>query len=139
MGELTWKSEFPESYDVPSLIEKFVRKGLMDDFSWHNDMSPSFAVKDPKSEDRGIRIWVDHPIASAREVPGGERFMLQEGEFGSEHEQEFNSDDLEEILIKLFEWLNKGQYNRSNFRSQKWWVKGEPDETMKELIQDYKL
>ena len=57
----TWRSEFGSVYDVPKTITD-----ALDDYSWHNDMSPSFGMVD---EERGldIRIWVEHPNEEERE------------------------------------------------------------------------
>jgi hypothetical protein len=79
-----------------------VKEGILKDISWHNDVCPSFAVDDPADEERGVRLWVDHPILAERET-GNKRFAITKGPYGSESCFEFATDDLEEaidVLIK---------------------------------------
>lgn len=135
MAMKKWEAEHGKGYDVPSVIDHLVSRKVLVDSSWHNDAAPSFMIVDPKREDYGLRIWVDHPLNSMREVRGMSRFMLQDGPFGSEPDYELESDDLEEILIKLFERAGDDRYARTAIRKQGWFVEGEPDETMKEFIQ----
>lgn len=132
-----WEAEHGKGYDVPSVIDYLVDRKVLQDFSWHNDMAPSFAIQDPKKEEYGLRIWVDHPLGSLREVPGGKRFMLQEGEFGSEHDFELESDDLEEILIELFKRAGDERYSRAAIRKQSWFDPQDPDESMKYFIEEW--
>ncbi len=132
-----WEVEHGKDYDVPSVIDRLVSKKILEDHSWHNDMAPSFMIMDPKNEDYGLRIWVDHPLQSMREVPGTKRFMLQEGEFSSEVDFELETDDLEELLIQLFSRASSERYSAAAIRKQKWFIEGEPDETMKWFVQDF--
>lgn len=72
---MSWDDEFGKSYKVPSEILKLVKAGAIEDWSWHNDVAPSFAAR---VGDTAIRIWVEHPKESEREAAGFEkRFMVQ--------------------------------------------------------------
>lgn len=104
---MSWKHEHGLEYEVPGLIDFMVKAGILEDFSWHNDSMPSFAVKDPEKEEYGVRIWVAHPLKSSREDQGGKRFHVQEGEFVSESYWELDTDDLEEAIISLLERADK--------------------------------
>lgn len=97
-----WQAEHGADYEVPGLIDFMVKEGILTDISWHNDVCPSFSVDDPADEERGVRLWVDHPVLSERET-GNKRFAITKGPYGSESEFEFETDDLEEaidVLIK---------------------------------------
>lgn len=113
-----WQREHGSEYDVPSLVETLVHMGIMEDSSWHNETAPSFTIVDPTSEERGIRLWVDHPLVSMRE---GERFGVQLGEFSSESEQEIGTDELEEALIKVFDFARDPRFEGAAIRKQPWW------------------
>jgi len=101
-----WKAEHGGDFEVPGVVEFLVKKGILEDQSWHNDASPSFAVADPKREEYGVRLWVDHPITSMRENLG-KRFVVTEGEFGTESDFELETDDLEEALLETLKRLKK--------------------------------
>ena len=101
-----WQEEFGPDYEVPGLIDFMVREGIVEDFSWKNDASPSFAVKDPQDEGRGIRLWVAHPVMSLREFES-KRFLVQEGEFISESDWEMDTDDLEEAVTAFLRRAEK--------------------------------
>lgn len=131
----SWEAEHGKGYEIPHTIDWLVNRKVLVDSSWHNDMSPSFMIPDPVKEDYGLRIWVDHPIHSLREVPGTKRFMLQEGEFTSEADFEFETDDLEELLLKLFERAGGARYEHTKIHEQEWFSPSEPRETLHELIQ----
>lgn len=99
---MSWQSEHGPSYEVPGLITFMVKEGILKDDSWHNDTMPRFQVEDPKNEDRGVTLWVDHPIGSQRETgPEGKRFMVQDGDLAGESDFELETDDLEEALTTL--------------------------------------
>lgn len=104
---MSWQEEFGKDYEVPGLIEHMVKLGILEDFSWHNDSSPSFVVKDPEDEERGVRIWIEHPVKSIREFDDMKRFLVQYGEFGRDGEENLNTDDLEEAILILLEWDEK--------------------------------
>ena len=95
-----WKKEHGPDYEVPGVIDFMVKQGVLTDMSWHNDVCPSFGVDDHKNSQRGVRLWVDHPITFERET-GNKRFAITKGEYGSEHEFELETDDLVEALETL--------------------------------------
>ena len=103
---MSWKAEHGLDFEVPGAILHLVKKGVLKDFSWHNDVAPSFGLALPDRDDYGLRIWVDHPIKSLRETMGL-RYLVQEGEFGSEADFEEATDDLEEALRLFFGRLAK--------------------------------
>jgi hypothetical protein len=69
----THKNEFP-NYIIPASVLALVREGLLEDTSWHNDVSPSFEGYLPYRR-VGVRLWVDHTDPALREV-GGARFTV---------------------------------------------------------------
>jgi hypothetical protein len=84
-----WQYEFPEWTDMPDVPEGFV------DQSWHNDVMPNYA-----DESRKLRIWIEHPDESMREMPGvWKRFTLVRGEYGHPDQKTvFETDDWSEML-----------------------------------------
>lgn len=70
-----WEREFDQSFDVPQEIEQLVERGILFDSSWHNDLYPSFGFAKDSDADE-LRLWVDHPDASKREMPECARFTL---------------------------------------------------------------
>jgi hypothetical protein len=102
---MSWKDEFPLDYEIPGLIEFMVKEGVLQDISWHNDVMPSFSVPDPKREDYGVRLWVDHPVAFERET-GGRRFGVVKGPYGSENDFEYDTDDLEDAINAFLRQAN---------------------------------
>ncbi len=132
-----WEAEHGKSYDVPAIIDRLVSKKILEDHSWHNDTAPSFMILDPKNEDYGLRIWVDHPLKSMRESSWNGRFALQEGVFSSESDFDFETDDLEELLLKLFERVSADRYEHTPIRKQDWFMVGDPEQTMKWFVEDF--
>lgn len=104
---MSWESEFGPDYDFPSLIDHMINQGIVEDNSWHNDSAPSIVVRDLNKEGYGVRMWVDHPMKGLREIPGGKRFIVQEGELISSPDKEFETDDLEDAIETFFRWGNK--------------------------------
>lgn len=103
-----WEEEHGKDYEVPGLIDYMVDREILVDSSWHNDGAPRFHIVDPKDESRGVTLWVDHPVASQREAgPGGGRFHVSDGEFMSDSEDEFETDDLEKAILTLLRYGNK--------------------------------
>jgi hypothetical protein len=99
---VSWKTEHGEDFEVPGIIDFMVKKEILEDASWHNDTMPRFEVRDPKDEESGVFLWVDHPIGSERETGReGKRYMIQAGEFSSDMEFELETDDLEEALTAV--------------------------------------
>lgn len=103
-----WIGEHGPDYEVPGLIDFMVGLDILKDMSWHNDAAPSFGVDDPEREGRGVRLWVDHPVLSQREV-GGKRFIVQDGEWAGESDWEMDTDDLEEAVTALLRRAEKYQ------------------------------
>jgi len=101
-----WLEEFGPDYEVPGLIDFMVREGIVEDLSWQNDASPSFAVKDPQDEGRGVRLWVAHPVMSLREFES-KRFLVEQGEFAGETEWELDTNDLEEAVTAFLRRAEK--------------------------------
>jgi hypothetical protein len=98
---MTWLGEHGPEYEVPGLIQFMVKEGILQDLSWHNDTCPSFAILDPKNEDRGVRMFVDHPVKGRREFPEWGRFIVQLGELSGKPDFELETDDLETALLAL--------------------------------------
>lgn len=108
----TWASEFGGEYEIPGFIRFLAKKGLLNDMSWHNDVSPSFGIQgellepDEDMDELAVRLWVDHPLASYREV-GGKRFMVTTGGPSGEEQEHWEFDELEEAAEKLVEEIVK--------------------------------
>jgi hypothetical protein len=100
-----WKGEFGTKWDMPGLLDFLVQELVVEDLSWHNDMSPSFGVYDDKTE-KEVRLWVGHPIREYREF-GGDRFIVTAGHIGGEMDVEDEFPELEAALRKLFGLLVK--------------------------------
>jgi hypothetical protein len=73
-----WESEFGKEYDIPKEVLSLVSNGLAKDFSWHNDISPSFGYYDDidKIGIVDIRLWVGHPDPWLREYEDMPRFLV---------------------------------------------------------------
>jgi hypothetical protein len=93
----SWLKEFGQEYDVPREILDLINKGLADDHSWHNDMSPSFGKETPISEDeaRQILIWVNHPDPAQREDQRMKRFSVWDS---YTQDELANTDDVNEAV-----------------------------------------
>lgn len=96
---MSWIHEHGRAYEVPGFIEFLVEKKIIEDLSWHNDVSPSFGVSDDRTE-KLVRLWVDHPFKDHRETQGT-RFAVTVEEEASQ-EDFFDYDDLDPALEKLF-------------------------------------
>jgi hypothetical protein len=70
---MSWDSEFGASYKVPKKLLDLADAGVLEDVSWHNDISPSFERKTEGGY--SVRLWVEHPDLDQREA-GGSRFMI---------------------------------------------------------------
>jgi hypothetical protein len=106
----TWETEFGEEWDVPHEIT-----ARLADESWHNDTCPSFTL-DLEDGDT-LRLWVDHPDVSRREIPELKRYTLVRESVertvtdggrtvGEEdvREELLATDDLRELLSALSEY-----------------------------------
>ena len=132
-----WEQEHGRGFDVPSAIEHLVSRKVFIDTSWHNDTAPSFCISDPKNEEYGIRLWVDHPLKSLREMEG-QRFGVTLGEFGTEADDEISTDELEEALVQVFEWAKDARFDGTEIRKQPWWDdEAAPFELMQEFIEHW--
>jgi hypothetical protein len=69
-----WEQEFGAEYAIPQEILDLHAADKLFDYSWHNDIRPSFGRNNEKGE---VRLWVDHPDPKEREVgPDGKRFSV---------------------------------------------------------------
>lgn len=100
---MSWDNEFGSDFEVPGFISFLVKKKIVEDLSWHNDVSPSFGVY-LESNERMVRLWVDHPFKSQRETEGY-HFVVTDGAASSENDFELETDDLEKALEALFKQL----------------------------------
>lgn len=71
-----WEKEFDKSYDIPKEILALYKANEADDFSWHNDICPSFGKE---HGDEPVLIWVNHPAKKMRENTESKRFMVTNG------------------------------------------------------------
>jgi hypothetical protein len=70
---MDWKTEFGTDYDIPAAILALVESEQATDLSWHNDTAPSFGLV---NETADLRIAVEHPDPTRRELEGGARFIV---------------------------------------------------------------
>lgn len=101
---ILWTQQFSKDFAVPPELTKLVTDGEADDLSYGNDVAPSFGLffADDK-EEHEIRIWSDHPDASKREFPDGNRFLVVwypegAGLSGQDIEEAYNGDDVNEAI-----------------------------------------
>jgi len=137
---MSWDGEFGPFYEVPGFLPFLVKKKIVEDMSWQNDVAPSFGIHSEKDQ-REVRLWVDHPFKSRREV-GGTRFWVTEYIDGEMY-SEFTSDDFEEALENLFgrlSALHKGmksgvlEWRPDNLLGSEW---DDPKEYLEELTEKY--
>ena len=139
---MTWDAEFGPYYEVPGFLPFLVRKKIVEDMSWHNDVAPSFGLYSEQGKtEREIRLWVDHPFKSQREV-GGTRFWVADS-VDHEPQTDFSTDDFEEALDKLFTLLgayHKGmkagvlEWRPDNLLGSEW---DDPKEYLEELKKEF--
>ena len=127
------ESEFGKDYDVPYAIRKLIKSGAVDDSSWHNDSSPSVMVQEPGNDERGVRIWMQHPLEDMREM-GGKRFIVQYGGIGSVADDELETHELQDALEKFFGILARPEFDGAKVRSEPWWL---DDSDGKELVHEF--
>lgn len=109
MAKTAWEAEHGPDYEVPGLIDFMVSKGIFTDDSWHNDACPRFQVpskKKQRGEPYGLTLWVEHPLCYSRDS-GNKRFFVTEGQFISDSDSEFETDDLCEALTWIYERIGK--------------------------------
>jgi len=144
----TWRTEFRSGYDIPSIVLFLVEKGLIEDMSWHNDMSPSFGVHGIVVGTRGraegygtreIRLFVEDPIRSQRQGDS-KRFLVtvtdSEGDF-----TDLEYDELEEALEQLIGEIERNSGSLEEL--PKAWEpligkRLHPAEILGELLEDYR-
>jgi hypothetical protein len=104
MGD--WVDEFGPYYEIPGFLPFLVRKGVLGDLSWHNDVSPSFGLvnSDPNEE---VRLWVEHPFKDQRETGPDDNRFLVDVMIDDERRFEHHTDDLQEALETLFVQMSK--------------------------------
>ena len=109
---MSWDEEFGPYYDVPGFLPFLVREKVLEDMSWHNDASPSFGIYS-EAQDRDVRFWVDRPFKSHRRGTGS-RFAVMVTNLGgvAEFNVDFETDDFEEALERLFQELAALHLNR---------------------------
>jgi len=94
--EPRWKQAFPDygdlDFEVPEGFE---------DTSWRNETCPCFM-----SAELDVALYADYRDPSAREVPGGKRFVLMEtvdGQYASTDNVLAVADGFDEILAAIDE------------------------------------
>ena len=97
---MSWQAEFGKDFDIPDFVEYLVKKDVLEDSSWHNDVAPSFSAVD--EDFNGVRLWVDHPFKSERET-NGVRFCVSSQEEGARVGEDLETDDFEEAMRELFD------------------------------------
>jgi hypothetical protein len=134
---MSWFDEFESYYEIPGIIPFLIRKGILKDLSWHNDVAPSFGVVQDDGSD--IRIWVDHPFKSHRQYQEA-RFMITVTE-KEDSVFSFYTDDLEEALETLFSklalWYKRmlpGVLDWRPLETSEW---DDPSEYLDELKREY--
>jgi hypothetical protein len=95
----TARSEFPD-YPVPAPVEEAVAAGLIDDTSWHNDVSPSYEVYGNNRRE-AVRLWLEHPNPAMREMGGPRCVVVPLKHEGMDtHEHFWAPDDEGRVLLK---------------------------------------
>lgn len=96
----TWIDEHGAEYDVP--LEILHMEGI-EDWSWHNDVCPSFGLYDSDSNAM-LRIWVQHPDMEMREC-FDHRFSVVFYETGDEGDEICITDDVMTAIRAFMETL----------------------------------
>lgn len=148
MADRTFQSEFRSWYDIPDVLRFLVKEGVLEDMSWHNDVSPSFGVtgvvKGTRTRPEGyhtseVRIWVAHPLERFRES-GEKRFIVTYNN-DSEQYDSWEFDDLEEALTKLFAVIAENEPKLEEL--PKAWsdfmvdLDGDPEEILNSILEKY--
>jgi len=91
-----WIKEFGPDYDVPKEILNLVAKGLVDDFSSRDDLTPSFGKEkvDEEGNIKQVNIWVNHPNPNKREDLSENRFVV----INEDHVILGNTDDVNQAI-----------------------------------------
>lgn len=148
MAARTFASEFRSGYDIPDFIRFLVKEGVIEDQSWHNDVSPSFGVegvvKGTRSRPQGsetaeFRLWVEHPLKRFREMESKRFFVTYSVSNTQKDGWEF--DELHDALEKLFAEIAKNEPTLEEL--PKAWsdlmadYDGDPKEILGGLIEKY--
>lgn len=104
-----WKEQFGEGYEVPRFIQWLVDTQMLSDLSYGNDVAPSFGIYDEDTE-TWIRLWVEHPLRSARERDEEERFSVTWNDPDTDFEHNYH--DLEAAVIMLYQRIKQYLENR---------------------------
>lgn len=95
-----WRAEFSEDFAVPHEIDALIHAGELADMSWHNDVSPSFALEAHLLiSESPRRLWVHHPDPAQREAEGARRFVVCEP--SDDMNALYEGDDLQAALAAL--------------------------------------
>lgn len=93
---------------LPNYLQEFPNFGELDvklpasfqDYSWHNDVCPSFAEE--QKDGTLLRIWVDYADPAMREATGEPRFNLSHYTADDEWKRTIaTSDDIQTILDEV--------------------------------------
>jgi hypothetical protein len=71
-----WNTEFTEDYAPPHEIVYAVSQGVLRDLSWHNDVSPCFAIGENSDGEPIVRLWSDSSKQELRESESSNRFHV---------------------------------------------------------------
>lgn len=119
---MSYKTEGFEDYDVPAIVQFLVKEGVLEDISFKQDTSPRFFLRDNDGADTGISLWIQHPLRGMREADNDEgRFLVEEGDL-EKPGKTFDTDDLEEALSRILEFVAKDPdlYSEA-MEGQGWW------------------
>jgi hypothetical protein len=111
---LMWEEEFPSSFRVPGPIEFLVRQGALEETSWQNEASPSFAshLKDGS----WVKLWTEHPNAPSRQGLPWRFTLCHQGDPSGIGEVFFQTEDLNRLLWELVPLLWERAKVRPRFR-----------------------
>lgn len=112
MPQSLWMTEFGPEYQVPPELETLVAQGLASEYSWHNDISPSFGKEVVENDSDGstsnveYRIWSQHPDESKRDFLTG-RFNVSKIDMDSgDGDTLLETDDINQA-IQMYLQLTK--------------------------------
>lgn len=101
-----WQEEFSKEWAVDPRIMSLVRQDVLEETSWHNDVSPSFGGR--LKNGKLLRLWVEHPNVHRRESGSPYRYLLViQPDFGENIEETIlETDDLDLVLEALMKTLD---------------------------------
>jgi hypothetical protein len=102
-----WDEEFGKEWAVSPRIMDLVRRGVLEESSWHNDVSPSFVAR--LRDGRLLRFWIEHPNESRRESGSPYRYLLVvQKDFGDPPDEVIlETDDLNRALYATGDTVTK--------------------------------